>query len=230
MPFRKSPKTLRKTYNKKKTVSTKSFAARVRSVVKKTAETKYLIRNATEATSYGSTLTSPASTSRLNEVNEGFTENTRVGNKINPFLINIRGSLTANTMKPVISKIYILESNISNDPTLDMLENNAGQFAPTASDLTAIYARINTRKYKVLKVITLKTGTVSGHTGDLAGTKLFNVNIKLNGTYEYLDGSSLCQKRNLMLVPIYRQLQNDIGTSGETMELTWNSKLYFKDP
>lgn len=228
MPYRKS--TSKKTYKKRtyKPKAKSSFAARVKAVVKKESETKYLITNTTESTAYGTTLTSPLNYSNLNQIAEGFTENTRVGNKCNPFLINIRGSIQSNTLKPVITKLYLIESNIANDPRSDLLENNAGQFSPATTDLQAIYARVNTRKYRVLKTLTIKTGTTSAHAGDYTSAKLFNMTCKLSGTYEYLDGSSLCQKRNLMLVPIFRELQNDTS-SGEQVEITWNSKLYYKD-
>ncbi|AXH73390.1 MAG: hypothetical protein [Cressdnaviricota sp.] len=222
----------RKSQPKKKTAPRRkapSFAAKVKAVVKQQSETKYKITSQTEnGTSYGNTVTSPANWANLNDIAEGSSENQRVGNRISPTFLNVRGSLQSNTLKPVISKLLILETNRSNDPTLDLLEDNAGSINPATRDLYAISARINTTKYKVLKTITFKTGTYANHVGDFGGTHLFNCNIKLSGVMHYDDGVSVCQKRNIILVPIYREAQNDAGL-GETMELTFNSKFYYKD-
>jgi len=216
-----------RTYCRKTNYS--SFASRVRKIVEKQAETKYLIRHATASTVYGSTLTSPAVTSVLNNIAEGFTENTRVGNKIAPMMINLRGSLRSNSLKPIISRILVVESNASDDPRMDLLEDNAGALAPPAQDLYAISSRINTSKYRVLKQINLFTGTYANHTGDYGSTQLFNETIKLRGVMEYADGTTTCPKRTIHLVPIYRDAGNDGGISGGIVELTWNSKFYYKD-
>jgi len=144
-------------------------------------------------------------------------------------MLNIRGSLQSNSLKPIISRILVVETNAANDPSLDLLEDNTGGFSPASSDLYAISARINTLKYKVLKQIVIKTGTYANHVGDYGGTQLFNETIKLKGTMEYEDGTTSCNKRTILLVPIYREAQNDVSSSGAVVELTWNSKFYYKD-
>lgn len=234
MPFqRKSQKSQAKkptTYRRKNyRRPAPSFAARVKAVVNKQAETKFNIKSATETTAYGNTLTSPTNYAYLNSLNEGFTENQRVGNKIIPMLLNIRGSIQSNSLKPIISRILIVETNVANDPRNDLLEDNTGSVNPATSDLYAISARINTTKYRVLKQIVLKTGTYANHVGDFGGTQLFNETIKLSGVMEYEDGQTACNKRAICLVPIFREAQNDPGISGSEVELTWNSKFYYKD-
>ena len=224
----KGTRPAKKYYKKRSKYSKQSFASRVKAVMNKEAETKFHIVAGTETTVYGTTLSSPTNYTRLNNVAEGSTENERIGNKIKPFLLNIRGSLQSNSLKPIITKILILETNSANDPRSDLLEDNGGTFAPPSNDLTAIYARVNTNKYKVLKTIYIKTGTYANHVGDYGGTKLFNTTIKLNGVFEYTDGTSICNRRSIIMVPIYREGQNDTG-SGEQMELTYNAKLYYKD-
>ena len=230
MPYRRSTRaTTRKPrkYYKKRTTKG-SFDAAVKRVLAKQAETKFNIVSRTESAVYGGTLTSPANFTYLNSLNEGFTENQRVGNKVRPMMVNIRGSIQSNSLKPIITKVYLLETNVSNDPRLDLLEDNGGNFSPASTDLAAIYARINTAKYKILKTMTIKTGTYANHVGDFGGTQLFNETIKLNGVYEYEDGETACNKRALILLPIFREAQNDTS-SDEVVEFTFNSKLYYKD-
>ena len=229
MPPRRSTTTRRpaRKYYRKRT-QVRSFASAVKRVLAKQAETKFNIVSQTETGVYGNTLTSPTNYTYLNSLNEGFTENQRVGNKVKPMMVNIRGSIQSNSLKPIITKIFVLETNVANDPREDLLENNAGNYRPASTDLEAIYARINTAKFKVLRTILLKTGTYANHVGDFGGTQLFNETIKLKGTYEYEDGETACNKRALILLPIFREAQNDEIT-GETVEFTFNSKLYYKD-
>lgn len=231
MPARRSTTSTRRAparkYYKKRTQKG-SFASAVKRVLAKQAETKFNIVARTESTVYGTTLTSPTNFTYLNSLNEGFTENQRVGNKVRPMMVNIRGSIQSNSLKPIISKIILLETNVANDPRLDLLEDNGGNFNPATTDLAAVYARINTAKYKILKTLTIKTGTYANHNGDYGGTQLFNFTCKLNGVYEYEDGQTACNKRSLILIPIFREAQNDTS-GGEQVEFTFNSKLYYKD-
>lgn len=224
--IRKTTNNNRKYYKKKTQAA--SFDVRVKRVLAKQAETKFNIVAQTESGVYGSTLTSPTNFTYLNALNEGFTENQRVGNKVRPFLLNVRGSVQSNSLKPILTKIFVLETNVANDPRSDLLEDNTGNFSPASTDLEAIYQRINTTKFKVLKTLVLKTGTYANYVGDYGGTKLFNFNVKLNGTYEYEDGETTPNKRALIIFPIFREAQNDT-TTGETVEFTFNSKLYYKD-
>lgn len=216
-------------YKRYRGASTPTLASEIRRVVKGMSETKYKITSQVEnSTSYGTTLTSPATWANLNVVAEGHTENQRVGNRISPISLNVRGSIQSNSLKPIISRLLLLETDMSNDPTTDLLEDNAGVVAPASKDLYAISSRINTTKYKVLKDIALKTGTYANHVGDFGGTQLFNATVRLRGVMEYADGQTVCEKRNLILVPIYREAQNDTGI-GEIVELTFNSKFSYKD-
>lgn len=205
-----------------------SLASAVKRVLAKQAETKFNIVKKTESTVYGTTLTSPANWDHLNALNEGFTENQRVGNQVRPMMVNIRGHVQSNSLKPIVCKIFLIEMNVANDPRTDLLEDNTGSYSPASTDLEAIYARINTTKYRVLKTIMLKTGTYANHVGDYGGTQMFNETIKLNGVYDYEDGVAQCNKRSLILMPMFREAQNDT-TTGEVVEFTFNSKFYYKD-
>ena len=233
MPFTRSsrkPQAKKSTYRRRSSYRrpTASFATRVKAVVAKQSETKFNIKSLTESGVYGTTLTSPTNYTILNALNEGFTENQRVGNKVAPMLLNIRGSVQSNSLNPILTRLLIVETNSANDPRNDLLEDNTGAVNPATSDLYAISARINTTKYKVLKQIVLKTGTYANHVGDFGGTQLFNETIKLKGVMEYEDGQTNCNKRSIVLVPIFREAQNDT-TGGQVVELTWNSKFYYKD-
>ena len=205
-----------------------SFVQAVRSAMKANAETKYKTLYSTESTAYGTTLTSPANFTYLNALSEGYTENTRVGNVVSPTFLNVRGSVKTNTRVPCYTKLFVLEMDQSADPRVDLLENNAGVLAPASLDLEAIWQRINVAKYKVLCTKTIKTGSYGANDDDYGCAEMYNLNIPLGGKMEYQDGGTLPGKRTIAFFAISRQGDNDT-TTGHTVEVTYNSKFYYKD-
>jgi len=182
----------------------------------------------TENTAYGTTLTSPANYTYLNEITEGFTENQRVGNIITPTFINVRGSVKVNTRVPCYTKLYVVSMDVSSDPRTDLFEGDGGPQNPQTMDLAAIYARINTQKYKVLMTKTVKTGSYGANDDDYGAATLYNMNIPMSGKMEYQDGTVMPTKRVIAFFAICRQADNDVS-GGSTCEVTMNSKFYYKD-
>jgi len=198
----------------------------VKKVVKSMAETKSKLTVHTEV-SLGTTLTSPSTWYSLNNISKGTESHNRIGDKISPTFLDIRGSLKANANKQMYHKLMIISMNKQSDPLLDLLENEAGAYAPAAQDLQAIYARINTTKYKVLGTRVMKTGTSNGGNSEEL-TKMFSFKVPLRGVMEYQEGETSVQKRRLVIIGYSRPADNDV-TFGEDVEWTFNAKLYYKD-
>lgn len=203
-----------------------NLAKTVKNIMDKNTETKAHIAHNTEF-SY-STLTSPSGFFTLNNITQGDTKHNREGAMIMPTRIDIRGQVQATNQEAVYYKVLLLEHNSARNPIDDLLENNAGNFAPAASDLTAIYARVNTGKYRVLASRMLKTGTVSSTANDANAVQFFNMNIPLRGKMYFDEGSNTPNKRQLSLLVFGRRANND-DTQGLAFEFTFNSKMYFKD-
>jgi len=230
MPYTRS----RKNYKKKTPYAGKmrrsyrpSLSALVKKEIMKTAESKAKILANTEFNN-GSTLTSPTAVIDLNWLAEGTEEDQRIGNMVQPTRIDLRGCVKSNHHSAMYHKIMVLEMNYQSDPLVDLLEDNNGVYAPATQDLTAIFARINTTKYKVLATRTLKTGLVSNQTDDFGGVSMFNINLPLKGKLFYEDALSFPQKRRMVMICISREANNDTAL-GHTVELTYNSKFYYKD-
>lgn len=211
-----------------KGVASKNFEAAVKKVVLKNTETKYLMLSSTESTGMGSTVTSPATSYGLNSLSNGDEENQLDGLKVQGMMLDIRGSLYTAHQFPIYHKIYVLQFDKQSSPLSDLLEDNSGAFAPAAQDLSAIYARVNTHKYRVLATRLIKTGTQSSTANDANAAKLFQMTIKTPGLYEYDESSTAPTKKRIAMLMISRRADND-ATLGEAIEWTWNSKWYYKD-
>jgi len=222
-PARRYSKSLKKrTYRKKSPVTTTT----VKRVLNKMAETKAIIYSGEEQ-NFGTTLTSPTTWYSLNNINKGTESHNRIGNKINPTYLDIRGSVMASANKQMYHKIFILQQNKQSDPLTDLLENNTGAFAPVSHSLSSIYDRVNTTKYKVLGTRVLKTGTSNGSNSEQL-TQMFHFKIPLKGVMEFQEDESICQKKRTIILCYSREAANDTGL-GLAVEWTWNSKLYYKD-
>ena len=145
---------------------------------------------------------------------------------IMPTRIDIRGQIQAAYQDAVYYKILLLEHNSARNPVDDLLENDSGNFAPAAADLKAMYARINTGKYRVLGSKILKTGTVSNTANDSNAVKFFHMNVPLRGKMYFDDGADVPNKRQLTLLVFGRRANNDEGIQGHIFEFTFNSKIY----
>jgi len=198
----------------------------VKAEVKKQAETKAQLTFQTE-TSFGTTLTSPNNWYSLNNIVKGVQSHDRVGNKISPTYVDVRGCLKANANVQMYHKVMILSQNKQSDPLLDLLEDNNGAYNPATEDLGAIYARVNTAKYTVLASRVLKTGTSNGGNSEEL-TKMFHMKMPLRGVVEYQEDESIAQKKRITIICFSRRADNDV-TLGDAVEWTFNAKYYYKD-
>ena len=220
--FIKRKASKRRTYRKKYTKNT--VAKQVKQILAKQVETKFNIVTQTEQAI--STLTSPSTNYVLNQITTGNTLSTRVGQKISPKYIDIRGHVhTGEGAVAQYVKIMLVQCHYSDDGLVDLQEGNTATIAPAANDVSAIYNRINTTKYKVLSSRLLKIGP-SG--GNWFGTAFFNMNVKLSGVSHFEQGVNIPEKNKLMLIFIARRADND-EVMGTTTEITFNSKFYFQD-
>lgn len=224
MPITKKTTTTKKVYKRKG--YRKSIESIVKSVLDKNSETKSHVRFATEQSM--STLSSPNTVFTLNQITKGDSKNNRQGDMIMPQRIDIRGQIQATNQEAVWYKVFLLEHNSGRNPLDDLLENNSGNFDPALSDLTAIYARINTGKYRVLGTRVIKTGTQSSTANDRMAVHMFHMNLPLRGKMYFDQGSDIPNKRKISLMVLGRRANND-DTFGLPFEFTFNSKLYFKD-
>lgn len=167
MPPRKmysKPKSTKKMYKSRVSRKPKtSIYKAVKQVLQKNAETKASIVTATE--SFLSTLSSPQATNSivLNNVANGSTNATRTGVKINAKFLNVRGAVFFPTDAVAIyTKIFIIMCNENDDPINDLLETNSAVFGAAGNDFSAIYARVNTTKYRILGTTIVKTGNTGG--------------------------------------------------------------------
>jgi len=218
-PLAMKPK---RTYRKKATYS--SFANKVKQVINRVAETKSVVYPITEYSM--TTLTSPAIAWTLNTVASGSGLNQRSGQKISPKYIDVRGHVhTGDGGIAQYVKVMLLSCNISDDGLTELQENNTGTIAPAGTDVSAIYNRINTTKYRVLGTRLMKIGPTGGN---WFGTAFFSMKAKLSGVSHFDQGSNIPEKNKLILVAIARRADNDEST-GTTTEITFNSKFYFQD-
>lgn len=223
--------TFRKSAPKKKMSTrrkTNSIARTIKSIMNRNNETKNTIVAVTESTV--STLTSPTSNNiqNVNNLLIGNSHSTRIGNKVNGKYLNIRGSVYfPDDVTTIYTKLMILQCQEDDDPINDLLETNGANFSAASTDLSAIYARVNTTRYKVLATRVLKTGV----TGGLQQTQLFNITVKLGNAsmrYEQGSGVNVCSDKKLVFVYFSRRGDND-ETLGLNGEISWNSKFYYTD-
>lgn len=219
----------RKPVRKAKKSSSSQMEAIAKRVMLKNTETKYLILNSTESTGMGGTLNSPQTSYGLNSLANGDEENQIDGLKVVGNMLDIRGSLQTAHQHAIYHKIFVLEYDKQSNPLNDLLEDNAGAFAPAAQDLSAIYARVNTKKYKVLATRILKTGTVSNTANDFSSSRLFHISVKTRGVFNYDESSTAPTKRRIAMLMISRRADNDPTNIPEPVEWSWNSKWYYKD-
>lgn len=189
----------------------------------KNQETKHSIVAVTENSM--SELNSPTTTHILNRLAQGSTQSHRIGNSVMPVGIDIRGYVHSNsTGSGNLTRILVIQKNSPSDAfNNDGLEDNAGNFSPAARDVSSIFARVNTDKYRVLKNYVINT--VGSNAGDYF--KTFKMWVPLKGVMKYDDDALSCQNRDIILVAWTREPNNDDTTS--QCELTFNSKFYFKD-
>lgn len=215
----------RKSRRTRKSKKRANVARVVNRVLAKKAETKFGIVSVTE--SNVGTLTSPTASHLvlLNNPSIGSYVYMRQGNKIRMQRVDIRGHVQlgdANTACYV--KIWVIYQQIFDDPLTDFLETQSATFAPASTAIDSIYARVNTTKYKVLASKTLTIGTGSG----FLNTKMFRFNINLHDKEVRWDQQASAPENQLRIFYLARRCDND-DSLGSNIEMTFNSKLYYKD-
>lgn len=215
------PYSKRRPYKK----NTSTFVKKVKAVINKVAETKTSIIAGTEVVT--STLTSPTSSHviPLNSILTASGQSNRTGVKISPRFLNVRGAVHMSPSTSTLqARVLILQHDSSEDPISTLLENNSGTFSAAGSDFTAIYARLNTTKYRILGSKVVRLGSQNGY----YNTGMFNFNIKLSGNMYYEVGASIPSKRQLTLMWFARRTDND-ESLGTDCEISYNSKFYYQD-
>ena len=198
----------------------------VKKVVKSQAETKSRVLAVTEATD--NTITNPTGWHALNTVAQGTDKENRTGNMITPTWLDVRGQVQSSYQDATYYRVIVFEKNIQSNPLTDLLEDDSGNFAPASGDLKAIYARINTAKFRILGSRVLKLGTQSNTANDRNSVQMFHMKMKLGGKMFFDEGQVNPQRRQIGLLVIGRRANND-DTAGHAFELTFNSKFYYKD-
>lgn len=205
----------------------KSLPSMIKSIQMKNQETKHHITVQTEQSL--SDLTSPGLVTTLNSLNQGVQQNQRVGNTVAPVGMDIRGHIHANsTGSGALVRILLIKKNSPGDNFLsDGFEDDNGNFAPATADVSAMYARVNNDKYKVIKnyVISL-TGRGDG-SGECFKTFKMWVNLRNQGIFKYDDAAIGCRNKDICLIALSRHPNND--DIGGSCEISYNSKFYFKD-
>ena len=213
----------RKTYAK--SAPSAALTRQVRQIVNKQAETKSHIVVGTEVTVSSLGSPAPANIIVLNFIAQSDAINGRSGNKITPTFLNVRGALHLSPDAATMwVRMLIIEHDVSDDFATDGCETDLATFASTATDVSAIFARYNTTKYRILANQCVKLG----HTQGYFGSKLFNMNVKLKGNMYFDQGQSIPTKRRIDLVVYNRRCDND-ESLGTSLEMSYNSKFYYTD-
>lgn len=197
----------------------------VRQVINRIAETKTSIVTGTEVTS--TTLVSPTSSTLvpLNSIATASGQSNRTGVKITPKFLNVRGAVHMDPSTSTLhARVLVLQHDVGDDPLSTLFENNSGAFAPAGADYSAMFARLNTTKYRILAQRNLRLGNGTGYYNCMP----FNINIKLSGNMYYEIGSTIPSKRQLTLIWFARRTDND-ESLGTNFEVSYNSKFYYQD-
>ena len=213
-------------YVKSRRPVTPAIKKAVKSVLDSQTETKRKITTATEVSD--TTLVSPNTIHTMNALTNGTEENNRIGSSVHGRYMNIRGQIQSTHQEAIYHKVYVVAMNRQSDPLNDFFEDDNGLYGAAYGDVSAIYQRVNTTKYKVLATRLLKTGTVSNTANDSNAAKFFNINIKTPGRFEYEEDVTVPQKRQIVMFVISRRANND-DSLGLSTELTYNCKWWFKD-
>lgn len=230
MPYARKPlpKKKPKTFLRRRPYSArKSLPAMIKSIQMKNQETKHHITVQTEQVL--SELSSPALVTTLNSLSQGVQQHQRVGNTVSPIGMDIRGHAHANAIgSGALVRILLIKKNSPGDNFLsDGFEDDVGNFAPATADVRAIYSRVNSDKYKVLKNYVLSlTGRGDG-SGESFRTFKMWIPLKTMGVFKYDDSDIACRNKDIVLIALARHPNND--DTGSSCELSYNSKFYFKD-
>lgn len=156
---------------------------------------------------------------------------TRIGHKVNPIGIDIRGHCITNLQSTsTLVKIMVVRvKDMQQGTTIqnNLLETNGGNVTIVSNDVSKLYRRINSDSYEVLgtKYLNLQVPATN-----VAAAKYFRMWIPLKKirtlTYEGL-ASIVPRENDIAIVVFAGEAGNDTGVN---YELSYNSTFYFKDP
>lgn len=221
-----------KTYARKRTTTTKGkmTATRVASIAKKVCmkkqETKKhsfekveQLLNTNSGVSIEAPLNIPSGTGMAN----------RIGHKIMPIGLDLRGHLVAQvTQSAIIVRVMVvrIKDNLAQLPQ-DLLEINTNNVTCATNDVSKMYRRINSDSFEILKskYINLAPLFDGGKT-----CKMFKMWIPLKklGTLTYEGSTAVPPNKNDIAIIVYgADADND---NNFLYELSYNSTFYYKDP
>lgn len=211
---------------KKPRMTAKKVASIAKKAVLKTTETKKrsdeLQLEDLVNTNQGIVVSSPLT------LGTGTGHGTRIGHKVSPIGIDIRGHIISNSADfgLFVKFMVVREKNNLASPTVDLLETNAGNVSPTTNDISKLYRRVNTDSYEVLYSTIMNIPTEQ-----YKRARLFRKWIPLRRfrTFTY-DGSGAIE-------PAYNDIKiivfgADAANDGKNIpfEVSYISTFYFKDP
>lgn len=221
-----------KTYARKRTTTTKGkmTPTRVASIAKKVCmkkqETKKhsfekteQVLNTNSGVSIEGPLNIPSGTGMAN----------RVGHKINPIGLDLRGHIVCQPSdSAIIARVMVvkIKDNLAQLPD-DLLEINTNNVTAATNNVSKMYRRLNTDSFEILKskYINLTPLFSGGKT-----CKMFKMWIPLKklGTLTYEGSSAVPPNRNDIAIIVYAaDADND---NSFLYELSYNSTFYYKDP
>lgn len=152
----------------------------------------------------------------------------RIGHKVHPIGLDIRGHLLSNAQDfgLFVKMMVVREKNNLASPTVDLLETNAGNVTPVTNDISKIYRRVNTDSYEVLY-----STVISVPTEPYKRARFFRKWIPLRKfrTFTY-DGSGAIEPayNDIKIIFFGADAAND--AKNIAYELSYVSTFYFKDP
>lgn len=153
----------------------------------------------------------------------------RVGHKINPVGLDIRGHVSSqNQSTSTIVKVMVVRyKDMLANPVTDLLETNAGNVSVASNDISKMYRRINTDAFDVLssKYLNLTPQTAGSNT-----TKMFRMWIPLKRLRQLIyegAGATGPSYNDINIIVFGADAQNDTTLQ---YELSYNCTFYYKDP
>jgi len=211
---------------KKPRLTTRRVASIAKKAVMKVTETKKHSLEKTEvvlSTNGGVSVESPL------QLATGSGHGTRIGHKVNPIGLDIRGHIFVTGGVNMIAKVMVvrIKDYLATLPG-ELLETNSGNVTASSNDISKMYRRINADSFEVLssKYITLVPNFTAG-----PQTKMFRMWIPLKKlrTLTYEGTAATTPNRNDLAIIVYAaDAANDSG--GSNYELSYNSTFYYKDP
>jgi len=200
----------------------------VNSIISKKAETKKYSQAHTEVNV--NTVNSPLGANLFSPLTlQGGTNNfNRIGHKVSPVGIDIRGHFYNNTasQQNFIKMVVFRKKNMAAAPLFDLLELNTGDAQVSNLSMQKMYSRFNTDDYQILKTKMFIMGNDTG----AQETRMFKCWVPLKGQLTYEGNGNISPTYNDIQIIFYSsEADGDEGALGNNVELTFNSTFYFKD-